>query len=66
MSQYHVTYFYLATGMEGRPDIEDYGFVDASTQQEAKEIAARDRWPTSSKQDIDWCIGCLTARLIHP
>jgi hypothetical protein len=50
--------------MEGRPDIEDYGVVEASTAAEAKALAARQRHPNMSEQSIDWCIGCLTAKEI--
>ena len=35
MKRYHVTYYYLATGMEGRADTADYGVVEATTSQEA-------------------------------
>ena len=35
MKRYHVTYYYLATGMEGRADTADYGLVEAASAQEA-------------------------------
>ncbi len=62
MKTWHVTYFYLATGMEGRADKQDYGFVDAETKEEAKEKAARRRCPEISERDLQWTIGCLTAK----
>lgn len=62
MKTYHVTYFYLATGMEGRPDIKDYGFIQADSADVAKERAARRRHPKMSERDINWTIGCLTAK----
>lgn len=63
MAQYHITYYYLATGMEGRPDIQDYGIVNASSPDEAKRKAARRYHPDMAAQDLDWVIGCLSARL---
>lgn len=38
---YHVTYSYLATGMEGKADIRDHGVVKANSAEEAKDIVAR-------------------------
>ena len=35
MKKYHVTYYYLATGMEGRADTQDYGIIYASSKEEA-------------------------------
>jgi hypothetical protein len=37
MHTYHVTYFYLATGMEGRADTADHGYVQAWSSKEAIE-----------------------------
>lgn len=62
---YHVTYFYLATGMDGIPDKEDYGIVTADTEDMAKEIAAKNRHPKMSRQDLDWVKGCLSVRRIR-
>jgi len=62
MKRWHVTYYYLATGMEGRPDVEDYGVVEAPDKNAAKLKAARQRHPKMSQRDIDWCVGCLTAK----
>jgi hypothetical protein len=62
MPKYHVTYYYLATGMEGRPDIEDYGYINADSPEQARDHAARSKHPSLSESDIQWCIGCLTAK----
>ena len=43
MARFHVTYYYLATGMEGRADSRDYGIVEAESADEAKDIVARRR-----------------------
>jgi hypothetical protein len=65
MPRYHLTYFYLATGMEGAPDVSDYGIVDAATPEEAKRVAARCRHPSMSESDLQWTMGCLTAKLVR-
>ena len=65
VKQWHVTYYYLATGMEGRPDVEDYGVIAADNAAEAKEKAARRRHPKMSQRDLDWCIGCLSAKEVR-
>lgn len=62
VKSYHVTYYYLATGMEGIPDREDYGTVSAESPEQAKDIAARLKHPNMGEQDIEWVKGCLTAR----
>ncbi len=41
MHTYHVTYFYLATGMEGHADTADHGYVEAWSAEEAKDIVGR-------------------------
>ncbi len=38
MKEYHVTFYYLATGMEGIPSTKDYGIVEAHSAQEAIDI----------------------------
>lgn len=35
MHTYHITYYYLATGMEGRADTADYGTIEAWSADEA-------------------------------
>lgn len=65
MKQWHVTYFYLATGMEGRADERDYGWVSADTELEAREIIAKKivvaDSSSSSEDVVKWIMGCLTA-----
>ena len=67
MKKYHVTYFYLATGMEGRPDEEDYGIVEAESPEEAKNIIGRREYPEGSifkhnpYHARQFFIGCLKA-----
>lgn len=59
MHEYKVEYFYLATGMEGRPDIRT--FVEfADDPLEAEEKVAR-RMAGDNKESYDWCLHCLTA-----
>lgn len=62
MSRYNVTYFYLATGMEGRADQRDYGEVEANSSREAERIVAE----RISPKHADWMMGCLTAKEILP
>lgn len=60
MKRFHVTYRYLATGMEGRADEHDYGIFEAADEAEAKGKAA----DAHCKGDSDtrhFFIGCLTA-----
>ncbi len=65
MNTYHVTYYYLATGMEGHADEQDYGYVEAYSSEEAKDIAAKRRHPRVSQTDLNWIKGCLTARKVR-
>ena len=41
MKTYHVTYYYLATGMEGVADTADYGLVEAESPEQAIEIVGK-------------------------
>ena len=50
MNRYHVTYYYLATGMEGYPDMRDYGEVHANSAQEAINKIGRQ----VSSSDNEW------------
>ena len=69
--KYRVTYFYLATGMEGVADERDYGEVEASSSDEALNVVAEREIPVdemygpnktySSRQFFR---GCLTAEEI--
>lgn len=38
--KYHVTYYYLATGMEGNADVRDYGIIYADNEKNAREKVA--------------------------
>lgn len=64
--QYHVTYFYLATGMEGVPDTRDLGIVSARSEEDARRKAAEDMTPSGDKATIEWTMGCLTTRMVPP
>src|SRR5262245_32835757 len=59
---WHVTYYYLATGMEGRPDMEGSGVHMAPSAEAAIEKAIDIRHPDVSEQDCSFIRGCLTAR----
>lgn len=61
VSQYHVTYYYLATGMDGNADTRDLGVFTAKSSEDAVEQAAFQmcRGDPSSKEFVK---GCLTAR----
>jgi hypothetical protein len=68
MHTYLVTYYYLATGMEGRADRRNFGYVTAKTPQEAKEKVAYLEVPVRknlgrdlNEYDRDFFKGCLTA-----
>jgi len=60
MNRWRVTYYYLATGMEGNPDIRDYGVVSAATAKEACHIIAERE--TSNLEDQSWMMSCLSAK----
>ena len=62
MPTYHVTYFYLATGMEGIPDERDYGIIEAESKKAAIDLAVEAQHPTASTSTKDWVKGCLTAK----
>jgi hypothetical protein len=59
--QWHVTYYYLATGMEGNADTRDLGGFTATSAEDAIEQAAFQmcRGDPSAKEFVK---GCLTAR----
>lgn len=62
MHNYEVTYFYLATGMEGVADTRTYGVFKADDPMEAIELAVNLNHPGSSERDKHWIKGCLSAR----
>lgn len=39
--KYHVTYYYLATGMEGHADTQDFGIIEANSELEALEYVCQ-------------------------
>lgn len=45
MTKFRVRYFYLATGMEGRPDEEDHGEVEATSAEAARDVVAMREYP---------------------
>ena len=51
MSKYHVTYYYLATGMEGQADTHDYGIIEANSEDEAMDKAVQARWGKEYEKD---------------
>ena len=60
MYPFHVTYYYLASGMEGHADTQDYGVFWADTAEEARKIAI-----DFDKLDTDtasWIRSCVTAK----
>lgn len=71
-NKYHITYFYLATGMEGIPDTDDFGIVLAENEDEAKNIiieiestkALNNRGSKWSDSDKSWYKSCLSAKLV--
>ncbi len=66
MNKYHVTYFYLATGMDGIADTKDHGIVEASTKQEAMEIVAQRTLGDEYKDNLSYRYWGLTAKNISP
>lgn len=57
LDEYHVTYYYLATGMEGIADIRDYGVISASSPEDAcNQIAVREE-----PNHVAWMLSCLSA-----
>lgn len=56
--RWHLTYYYLATGMEGRADTKDYGYFYTNTREEAIEECAKyyqngSNWGLSAKE-VGW------------
>jgi hypothetical protein len=66
--RYRVTFYYLATAMDGMADRRDYGVVHADSEEEAKnQVIARERadneYQTAAVTD-EWFRNCLTATLM--
>lgn len=71
MAKFQVKYFYLATGMEGRPDIKDYGIREADTSKEAINQVVMEEFPDNKNMEPDelnsnrrFLRGCLSAKPI--
>lgn len=59
MSKYHVTWFYLATGMEGIADQRDYGLVEAPDKDTAiRQVMERE----NMMKHEEFCKSCLSAK----
>jgi hypothetical protein len=54
MKTYHVTYYYCATGMEGRADTRDHGLIQANSEQDAIEQLGKRLYPKSDKLTQTW------------
>lgn len=69
MRSFHVTYFYLASGMEGQAETADYGVVQAESERDACNIvAARESTRMRGRKDSElhcWLLGCLSAKEVH-
>lgn len=65
MKRFHVTYYYLATGMGGRPDTRDYGIFEAPDANNAKWQCVAKNGAEYSQIDKDWFYGCLTAEAVE-
>lgn len=61
LKSYHVTFYYLATGMEGVADKRDYGVFRAASKDAAQRQVLKTHFP-NNKRDWDWIQGCLTAK----
>ena len=64
MNRYHVTFFYLATGMEGYAQREDLGVVEAPSQGEAINHVMKVHYNKLSQSSQDFVRGCLSAKLV--
>lgn len=63
MYPYHVTFFYLATGMEGHADTRDYGIFYANSEDEAKDKAINQNGGRMfDRSTWAWTKSCLTAK----
>ena len=51
MKQYHVKYYYLATGMEGIADTRDFGLIPADSEEEAFDKVAKLRGTYDEYED---------------
>lgn len=70
MPHFRVCLYYLATGMDGHANEEDYGLFEASTASEACDKATLAKYPVdemygpnNSYSSRDFIRGCLSATL---
>ena len=61
---YHVTFYYLATGMEGIPMTRDHGSISASSREEAIDTVIKRQYAHISDNDRGFTRGCLSAKLV--
>lgn len=61
MNRYHVTFYYLATGMEVGALVKDHGMVNAGNPEEAKQEICNRLYGGDP-----FALGCLTAKEIVP
>lgn len=61
MNKYHVTYYYLATGMEGIPDQRDYGCVLADSPEDAVDLIIE---AEHMEKYREFAKSCLSARKV--
>lgn len=62
MNTYHVTYFYLATGMEGRANTADHGYWEADSAKEAIEKCGKSLHPKADKLTQTWGLSAEIVR----
>lgn len=60
--KYQVKYYYLATGMEGHADEQDYGVYEAKSEKDAIKKAIEKHHAKDPKSTQDWVRGCLSAK----
>lgn len=61
---YHVTFYYLATGMEGTPMTRDHGAISACSEKEAIDKVISRQYAHLSDNDRGFTRGCLRAKLV--
>lgn len=60
LKAFHVTYYYLATGMEGQATEQDFGIVKAVSAKHACEIIAEQT--SSNEEGFNWMLNGLSAK----
>ena len=70
--RYEVSYFYLATGMDGRADKKSYGIVEAYSPDAAIDVVVQREYPmdmtygpNNSYSSWNFFRGCLSANEVH-